>query len=278
MSDKTLTYSENVQGWPSFYSFYPDWMIGMNKFFYSFKGGNLYRHNVNEDRNTFYQDWWIRKTGNAANAFTPSSIKSVFNDTPVQNKLFKTLSLEGDDVWDAVLYTDIQNTGFVEKEWFQKKEQSYYAFVRNAGSIPSTPTEYQSRSMNGIGKSEAISLMPLTEKIMFSIDPLVIIGNSISVGDYLYFSLAPYTELKLAGAVLEVKSDYPAGNNYIIVDRSTSGSVPIIGASPYFMYMKSSVAESQGVLGHYAVFELTNSNVNKIELFEASSEVMKSYP
>ncbi len=33
----TLSYSEGVQGWTSFFSFYPDWMIGMNNYFYTFK-------------------------------------------------------------------------------------------------------------------------------------------------------------------------------------------------------------------------------------------------
>jgi len=54
MPNYTLTYDEGVQGFPSFYSYYPDFMIGMNNYFYTFNGGNLYRHNVNESRNNFY--------------------------------------------------------------------------------------------------------------------------------------------------------------------------------------------------------------------------------
>jgi len=54
MTDYTLTYSEGAKGWTSFFSYYPDFMIGMNQFFYSFAGGNLYRHNTNEARNKFY--------------------------------------------------------------------------------------------------------------------------------------------------------------------------------------------------------------------------------
>ena len=42
----TLTYSESVKGWPSFYSYYPDFILGMNQYLYTFKGGNLYRHNT----------------------------------------------------------------------------------------------------------------------------------------------------------------------------------------------------------------------------------------
>jgi hypothetical protein len=44
------------------------------------------------------------------------------------------------------------------------------------------------------------------------------------------------------------------------------------------MYIKSSVAESHGVLGHYCIFTLENNSTTKVELFAVESEVMKSYP
>ena len=129
ITNYTLTYSQDVQGWPSFYSYYPDWMIGMNQYFYSFKGGNLYRHNTNETRNNFYGVQYTSK------------ITSVFNDSPLENKLFKTLNLEGDDTWSATLETDIQTTGYITRDWFEKKEGSFYAFVRNSGTNPAASSE-----------------------------------------------------------------------------------------------------------------------------------------
>ena len=55
MSFFTLSYSYTTQGWPSFYSYEPDYMVGMNNYFYSFSGGNLYRHNSDSvQRNSFY--------------------------------------------------------------------------------------------------------------------------------------------------------------------------------------------------------------------------------
>ena len=51
---ETLSYSDGVKGWPSFYSFLPDFMIGMNSYLYTFNGGNLYRHNTNALRNNYY--------------------------------------------------------------------------------------------------------------------------------------------------------------------------------------------------------------------------------
>ena len=46
----TLTYDEGVSGWPSFYTFYPDWMIGMNNYFYTYYQGDLWRHNITHFR------------------------------------------------------------------------------------------------------------------------------------------------------------------------------------------------------------------------------------
>ena len=98
----TLSYDSGVQGFPSFYSYNPDWMIGMNNYFYSFNGGNLYRHNVNPTRNEYYG---VRY---------PSTLQSVFNEQPLDNKLFKTMNLEGDDSWDTTLVSDQQDTGFID--------------------------------------------------------------------------------------------------------------------------------------------------------------------
>ena len=44
------------------------------------------------------------------------------------------------------------------------------------------------------------------------------------------------------------------------------------------MYIKSSEAESHGLLGHYCIFTIVNFNTNKTELFAVESDVMKSYP
>jgi hypothetical protein len=273
----TLTYSDGANGWPSFYSFIPDWMIGMNNYFYTFKGGNLYRHNVNNQRNTFYYDWWLQE-GTPNLAFTPSRLTSVFNDAPLQNKLFKTLNIEGDDSWAATLETDIQNSGFIEKNWFEKKEQSYFAFVRNSGTVPAGTDEYVLRSLNGVGRSSVVT--PPSAgiiQVQFSISPLIAIGSIASIGDYLYYALPPnYSTPVLCGEITDIVQNYPAGDNYFVVD-TTAGTVPPI-QNPYFLYIKNSVAESHGVLGHYCVFNIENNNTSKVELFAVESEIMKSYP
>lgn len=52
MPNYTLTHSQDVQGWASFYSYYPDFIMGMNQYLYTFKGGDMYRHNTNSKETT----------------------------------------------------------------------------------------------------------------------------------------------------------------------------------------------------------------------------------
>jgi len=256
----TLSYSEGVAGWVSFYSYYPDWMIGMNNYFYTFKGGNIYKHNVNDNRNTFY------------GIFTQSSIQSVFNNAALENKLFKTINLEGDAPWAVALETDIQVSGFIEQSWFEKKEQSYFAFIRN-----NAIGELALRSLNGIGRSFQVTG---GTTIKFSINPLISLGGIISIGDLLYFFDPPSNTPLLAGKVTAISVDYPNNLNQLTITTVVPGAttVPITTQNPYFLYIKNSVAESHGVLGHYCTFTLTNDSSSKIELFAAEANVMKSFP
>jgi len=266
MANYTLTYSEGVNGWVSFYSYYPDWMVGMNNFFYTFRGGNLYRHNVNQNRNTFYADWWVR-IGSPSSAFVSTQLQSVLNQAVLENKLFKTINLKGDAPWEVQLETDLQYSGFIQTNWFEKKEASYFAFIRNNSN-----GQLSLRSVNGIGNSVTVTTSGTV--INFSINPLIEIGNIISIGDYLYFGTAPL----LAGEVIAINVNLPAGINQIVINNSIPGVTPIPGNINYFLYIKNSVAESHGVLGHYCTFTMQNGYSSKIELFTVESEAMKSFP
>lgn len=271
----TLSYSEGVAGWVSFYSYYPDWMIGMNNYFYTFKGGDLYRHNTGPNRNTFYQEWWDKvdfPVVPSPNSFKPSKLTSVFNNAVLENKVFKTINLEGDSQWGVTLETDLQYSGFIDSSWFERKEASYYAFVRNNSN-----GQFALRSLNGIGNSLTVDFAGSNNaEVNFSINPLVSIGDIISVGDYVYFGANP----QLAGPVIAINIDYPSGINQIVVNNNmiTPLTTPIPGDVNYFLFIKNSVAESHGVLGHYCTFTLENLSSAKVELFSVQSNVMKSFP
>lgn len=260
----TLSFSEGVKGWTSFFTYYPDWMIGMNQYFYTYKAGNLFRHNVNEQRNTYY------------GVFEPSEMKSVFNDTPLENKIFKTLNLEATSSWKATLLSDIQATGLIESAWFEKKEGSYFGFVRNTGETPADISEYALRSINGLGRSTVVAGTVNNPIVRFA--PTLEIGSIISIGDLMYFSVSPFTTQILAGRVISFNVNPQLGFNELTLDATITGALPITSQDPLWLYIKNSVAESHGILGHYCVFQLINTDTQGIELFAVEADVMKSFP
>ena len=276
----TLTYSESVNGWPSFYSFQPEFMIGMNNYFYTFKAGNLYRHNsASSNRNTFYLDYWTR-LNNPNNAFTPSNISGVFNESVLENKLFKTIIIEGTEAWElAYANTDSYQEGYIDLSWFEKKESSYFSFIRNVyGNQSPISAQVNFRNLSGIGNSFDISIGLSSTEINFSINPLVTF-SSLSVGDYMLFY--ENTEVKVAGVVSAININYPLGINQIIVTPAVTpfgNSVLIPGNVNYFLYAKNFESESQGILGHYSTFTLTNYSNGAVQLFTIGAEVMKSFP
>lgn len=261
----TLTYDKGVQGWVSFYSYFPDYMIGMNNYFYTFKGGDLYRHNTNANRNTFY--------GTAYK----STLKSVINESPSENKLFKTFMLEGDDSWKTTIVSDQQDTGYIEEDYYTKKEGAFFGFIRNSGNV--LTNEFALRSMNGLADSQTIGTAGSTTTIEFA--DAVTIGGIMSVGDKIYFGEKSGTNIiniLLLGSVSSIHQGKLNGNKIEV--NNSGGSIPTTN-DYYILYIKDSVAESHGILGHFAVFDLelpVAKATLKSELFLVQSDVMKSYP
>ena len=263
LGNYTLTYStdERVQGWPSFYSFYPDWMIGMNNYFYTFYQGNLYRHNSNPIRNS----WYGQVDG--------STLTTVFNTSPLENKLFKTISLQGAEAWSALMETDIQISDTIDSTWFQKKEQVWFAFVRNQ----SNETNFSLRSVNGIASSTSTDDSdPAAVVINFDVNVNLsqVSGSPFgSIGDNLFFGT---TTPAFCGQVTAVNINIQAGINQLVIN--TTGGTVIPTATEFFLYTKNSTAESHGVLGHYAKTTLSHPGTTQAELYAVQSDLMKSYP
>jgi len=276
MPNYTLTYNRDSSslpkyggqgGWPSFYSFFPDFMIGMNSFFYSFKGGNLWRHNTNPQRNNYY------------GTFTASSITSVFNPAPTLSiKLFKTLSYESNTTvvdtnearWNCTsLLTDLTdgNPGSMLETYFQEKEGEWFSYIRtNEGTV-----NWQMRSANGIGACIVVSGAANSTKIVFATP----IGSILNIGDTAYGATlaagVATTEPFLIGEITAKLS------TSITVDASLGGStVPTVGQ--FIMFIKNAVAESNGARGYFLQFTLENNSTDPVELFSVGSSVMKSYP
>jgi len=279
MAYKTLTYSETSKGFPSFYSFEPESILGLNNFLYTFKGGNLYRHNSGSSYATFYGTSYS------------STVSSVFNEAPLQAKLFKTLELHSDRAWTA---SSIQGNapilgksvgGDVQAVNFEQKEGAWFSYIRNddttAGSdIPIN--QYGLRSVKGIGLCGTVAGVGTANCTVPIVDALgnpLEISSTISVGDYLYQCTAP----------LDGSGNCVAGTQNIGLITSVNhltGVIEIDNTAPfpnavtdrYTLYVQDAEAESHGIIGQYLEFTLTLTTTSASELFAVKSDIMKSYP
>ena len=248
MAVTTVTYSASIQGFPSRYSFEPDYMVTMNNKFYSFKGGNLFQHHSDSvDRLEFYGDQY-----NAEVTF-------VFNDNPLERKVFKTIGLEATDAWDTTLTSDAGQTGIIDDTFYEEKETEFFAFIR----FNTDSTNFKTRNTGGIGVANTVTgTVGNTVTITFTGD----VNTIVNVGDDIYFSNGS-SETKIGP--LTTKS-----TNQITIDSSLA--VPSVGN--VIFYVKNSQAESNGMLGNFLEVTLTNNSTSQVELFAAQSEVMKSFP
>tara|TARA_R100000353_G_scaffold59471_2_gene47235 strand:+ start:2587 stop:3435 length:849 start_codon:yes stop_codon:yes gene_type:complete len=264
MNFYTLSFSAASEGFPSFYSFGPDRMIGMNNYFYSFSGGDLYRHNTGPRANYYGKKGLV-------------NISSVFNKSPLEAKLFKTLELHSDSAWEVINILgntprgNFQVGANITSTDFEEKEGVYYSYIRNdstADNAPIPQSQLGLRSVKGIGECGTVSLAGTNACVVpFSVD----LSSMISVGDFLY---QPTTNN--IGQITAINHE----TNEITVDNSVAGlSAPADNTFTFFV--KSSSIESHGVIGQFLEFTIQlppSGGYPNTELFAVTSDIMKSYP
>lgn len=247
----TITYSIWSKGWTSFWSYIPDWMVGLNSSFYSFNNGSLWKHNDSVvDRNNFYGSPY------------KSTITTVLNDEPMQMKVFKTLSLDTNKPWDVFIDSEL-NTGEMSSSSFQEKEDEWFSYIRRVDDT----IDLKAISTQGIGNATSInSLTPSAVVLTFSFT----LDGSISVGDNLYKNNS--------GTIVLIGTITGLAPTTITVD-TTSGSTPFV--SDFLMNVKNSQAESYGSRGFYMEVKLELPliyNDTEVELFSIGSSIFKSFP
>lgn len=240
----TLSYSPSVEGWPSFYSYIPEMMIGSNSYFYSFDKGSLYRHNTKNTRNNFYGTQYTSK------------ITGFINEEPSTIKTFKTIVLESDARWDCTVETDM-GTGFIDKTWFVLKEGDYFSHIRR------TDNEFEARSVQGLGSITGVNATDPAAVVVtfpFNLDSMVSVGDTVRRSG---------TGAPVIG-VITGKT-----RNSLTID-TTSGSTPSVGM--FLLYTRDVTAESYGTTGYYLQYTIENSQTGPVEIFAVGAGLFKSYP
>lgn len=110
--ENTLAFSEEANGWSSFYSFIPSQIISLKNNFYTLKNGKLWKH-YNEAANTRGSFYGVQYT---------SAIRFVFNEAPSNVKIFKTINYEGANGWQVVSFRsdftgpDLLNSNYINTQ------------------------------------------------------------------------------------------------------------------------------------------------------------------
>lgn len=166
MAKETLTYSEDAKGWNSFYNYEPDMFCKLNNRFFTIKDGQLWLHNDKDNpiRNEFY--------GSAKT----SKIVTVINDNNGEDKVFKTIELEGTHAWETDVKTNLSN-GTIKASEYNKRESNFYAYIRKNEDT----ADLHGLVAQGIGVITAISTIGAVRTITYTTIPY-----DVSVGDKLY--------------------------------------------------------------------------------------------
>lgn len=234
----TWLYSDESNGWVTTQTFNPEDMCRMNGEFYSFYGGEIYRHNDSTNYNTFYGTLY------------DSSFSFNMNIEPGTRKVFRTLSTEGTDTWIATCVTDQQN-GHIEIADYQTKEGVRYAYVRgdNTGAIDTATPAVQ-----GIGVITSISGLNVITGVS--------VPNLVNIGDKVYKS-----DMTYIGTI-----------SAILSNGVTLSSVVGLSNGDFIIAVKSQSVETSGLLGYYMNVTLKLSGKNtRSELYQVNSEVSKSF-
>lgn len=218
----------------------------MDNNYYTFKGGELYKHYSNNTRNQYY--------GGAA---ATSTVTSVFNDAPTEAKMFKTVQLNSNRAWSTDIITDM-TTGFIDSTAYTLKEGDYYAYIKRVAGN----TDLSLMSAQGVGEVTIVAgTSPGSLTLTFNFD----IGSIIAVGDKLY---RDNSGIELIGTI--------TGLTNTTITVAVSSITPV--ASNFILYLKDAQAESYGSRGYYMELKLTYAGTDGVELFSIDSEIFKSFP
>lgn len=131
---QTLVFDEEKNGWTSFFSYIPDWMIGITNRLITFGSGGLYTHETNTTRNNFY--------GVQYN----SEIDVVSNIEPDAVKTYDSIDVLSNSLWLVPEATNLggQETDMSQTSDWQDHEGVYkaaYWFDKNTPNVSNPVTQ-----------------------------------------------------------------------------------------------------------------------------------------
>ena len=238
---QTLTYCDKLDGWTSFLKYEPDAFCKLNNRLFTIKEGQLYLHNdeSNPIHNNFY--------GVQYN----SLIETVINEDNSEDKIFKTLVLEGTHPWETTLNTNLTE-GTIHKLEYNNRESRWFSHTRGNENT----SDLHGNTAQGIGVITSFSV----NTINFSM-----VSEIVNINDELW---------QLNGASQELIGIITSKTTTSITVNSITNT-PI--TTSFCFAKKNSRIEGGNMRGYYLNIKLENNNTEKVELFAIESNIKKSF-
>jgi hypothetical protein len=161
-ADKTITFSESVNGWVSFKDYIQESGFSLNNRYVTFKDGNAYRHHNSG------------ASGLHGTAYK-SSVTLLLNGNPGNIKNFRTLNYQGESGWKASTITTDKQSGNVST--FVEKEGIYYNYISGETQATKASLDLKALNVQGLGTPTSISSNDAT---------FADLNNAIQVGDKVF--------------------------------------------------------------------------------------------
>lgn len=143
---QTLSFDEQVLGWPSRFTYNPEQAFSVKNKFYTVKNGSIWQHNYEESdvatRSKFYDTYY------------GSNITFVFNPNVSASKVFKTINYEGSTGWEVSSFdgarsfetndTSIPITSYDEGQYIIDPRQTVNGVPNATYNQPVIPVNYES--------------------------------------------------------------------------------------------------------------------------------------
>jgi hypothetical protein len=314
----TISYSPGARGWNSRHTWYPDWMVGMNSTLYTFKDGDLYKHDANANYNEFYGNSTAEITSGTDDAGTADKLTdstATFNNGSILVDDYVVNNTTGQ--YAIVTAIDSATVLSLSESIFSSGDS--YEISRN-------PTSVTFPFNDAPDEEKVFKTLALDSNVAWITDVTTDLTNGtiddswykLKEGEYYAFIRRDANDLDPENLSLQgigvvdtfvtltdtlnftftITSSVNTGDNLYIMDTST-GALDLIGTvsskdatsitvasvtttpingTSFIVVVKDSTAESRGARGSYMVTELKIYKPTSAELFGVATEAFKSNP
>jgi len=194
LGEKTITFSEDVNGWTSFKSFVPEGGLSLSKKYFTFKNGYLYRHYMPMKYDTVNLEWsdCVESEAENYNLFYnhldaseiyKSTVTALINVEPSVVKTFNTINYEGSQAFvlqptvsESVYFGASYNSNAINGDiegWrclnihtdldsgslnnFIKKEGKWFGYIKGGYLTNNSTIDTSKFSVQGIGFPQSVT-------------------------------------------------------------------------------------------------------------------------